>query len=308
VRQASGYDFGLRHLADVLAGSKAEKILRLGHDRLSTHGVGKAHSAARWMEIGRQLQRLGLLTAPAGDRPTVAVTAAGMEALKARKPVSLTRLMAAEKKSGTLRAGDIPCDEGLFEKLRGLRKHLADEAGVPPYVVFNDVTLRHIARAYPTRLQAMAAISGVGERKLADYGGLFIAAVSGWLDEGNAKQSFAPLEIQATPKPTKPSSTNGTAAVSSEMFEAGKSIAAIAAERGLAASTIETHLAQAVEAGRDLDPRQFYTPAEEAEMRVALDGYDDVSLKPVFEHLGGRISYGKLRIFRAFRDRAISSR
>jgi ATP-dependent DNA helicase RecQ len=216
--------------------------------------------------------------------------------------------MATGKKPGTLRTGDIPCDDGLFDKLRGLRKQLADEAGVPPYVVFNDVTLRHIAREYPTRLQAMAAIPGVGERKLADFGGLFIAAVSGWLDEGNAKQSFAPLEIASTPRPAKPTATNGTAAVSTEMFEAGKSPAAIATERGLAVTTIETHLAQAVEAGRDLDPRQFYTEAEEAEMRAALDGYEDVSLKPVFEHLGGRISYGKLRIFRAFRDRAINSR
>lgn len=154
----------------------------------------------------------------------------------------------------------------------------------------------------------MAAIPGVGERKLADYGGLFIAAISGWLDSGNEKQPFSPLEPPAaTPRPAKPAGTNGTAAISSEMFEAGKSVAAIAAERSLAVSTIENHLAQAVEAGRNLDPRQFYSEAEESEMRTALDGYADASLKPVFEHLGGRISYGKLRIFRAFSDRLSST-
>lgn len=306
VRQASGYDFGMRHLADILIGSKAEKILRLGHDQLSTYGVGKEHSSARWMEIGRQLQRLGLLSAADGDRPTVSLTSAGVEALKARAPVKLTRLMAVEKKPAATRAGDIPCDAGLFEKLRALRKQLADEASVPPYVVFTDVTLRHISRDYPVTLREFAAIPGVGERKLADFGGLFISAVNGWLDGGNARQVFEPLHhAPAAPrpaKPEKPAGTNGTAAISLEMFMAGKSIAEVAAERGLAESTIETHLAAAVEAGREIDLRLVITENEEAEIRKALDGYDDVALKPVFEHLGGRISYGKLRIFRAHLD------
>ncbi len=306
VRQASVYDFGLRHLADILIGSKAEKILRLGHDQLSTYGLGKGHSAAQWMEIGRQLQRLGLLSAADGDRPTVSLTREGAETLKARKPIHLTRLMAVEKKSAPTRAGDIPCDAALFEKLRGLRKQLADEAGVPPYVVFTDVTLRHIAREYPRTLREFAAIPGVGERKLADYGGLFISAVSGWLDEGHAKQSFDPLETSApAPRPPKPTSTNGTAAISLEMFMSGKSIAEVAVERGLAESTIETHLAAAVEAGREIDLRLVVTEEEEAEMRKAFEGYQDVALKPVFEQLGGRISYGKLRIFRAAMDREI---
>ncbi len=309
VRQASGYDFGLSHLANVLIGSKNEKLLRTGHDRLSTYGIGKEHSAAQWMEIGRQLQRLGLLTAATGDRPTVAVTADGMETLKSRATVTLSRLMAAAKKPAATRAGDIPCDEGLFEKLRALRKQLADEAGVPPYVVFTDVTLRHIARSYPLDHRAMAAIPGVGERKLADYGGLFIAAVSGWLDGGNEKQEFPPLDLPApAPRvPAKPAGANGTAAITCEMFEAGKSPAEIAAERGLVVSTIENHIAQAVEAGRGYDPRRFYTEAEESQMRAAFNGYDDVALKPVFDHLEGRISYGKLRIFRAFHDRAATS-
>jgi len=303
VRQASGYDFGMRHLADILIGSKAEKILRLAHDQLSTYGVGKGHTAAQWMEIGRQLQRLGLLAAADGDRPTVSLTAAGVEALKSRTPVKLTRLMATDKKPAAVRAGDIPCDEGLFEKLRALRKQLADEAGVPPYVVFTDVTLRHIARTYPVTLREFSTIPGVGERKLADFGGLFISAVNGWLDEGNPRQEFALLETAPTPlRPPKPTGTNGTAAVSFEMFMAGKPIAAIAAERGLAESTIETHIASAVEAGKKIDLRLLITEAEEDRIRLAFEGYHDIALKPVFEHLGGNISYGKLRIFRAHLD------
>jgi len=304
VRQASGYDFGLRHLADILIGSRAEKILRLGHDKLSTYNLGKGRSAAQWMEIGRQLQRLGLLTAGDGDRPTCTITPAGVEALKSRATITLTRLMSTEKKPAAIRAGDIPCDVGLFEKLRTLRKQLADEAGVPPYIVFTDVTLRHMAREYPQTLQAMSAIPGIGERKLADYGGLFMAVVMGWVDSGNEKQVFPPLELASpAPRPAKPAGTNGTASISMELFEAGKSIAAIAAERGLAENTIESHIAQAIEAGRDVDLRRVCTDDEERDMRAALAGYSDIALKPVFDHLGGCISYGKLRIFRAYLDR-----
>ncbi|MFU8893250.1 MAG: DNA helicase RecQ [Luteolibacter sp.] len=305
VRQASGYNFGMRHLADILIGSKAEKILRLGHDRLSTYNLGKDHSAAQWMEIGRQLQRLGLLSSGEGDRPTCTVTPAGVEALKSRSPIILTRLMATEKKPAAIRAGDIPCDEALFEKLRALRKQLADEAGVPPYVVFTDVTLRHIARDYPATLREFATIPGVGERKLADFGGLFIAAVNGWLDTGNERRSFDPLAISTSPaRPVRPTGTNGTAAVSMECFEAGKSIAAIADERGLAENTIESHIAQAIEAGREVDLSRICTDDEQREIRAALEDYQEAALKPVFEHLGGRISYGKLRIMRAWLERA----
>lgn len=74
----------------------------------------------------------------------------------------------------------------------------------------------------------------------------------------------------------------------------------IAAHRGLTTSTIETHLAHAVATGAAIDPRAFYSAAEEREIRAALDGYTEEASKPVFEHLGGRISYGKLRIFRPF--------
>ncbi len=309
VRRHSGCDFGLRHLADILIGSKAEKIARAGHDRLTTYGIGSGRPAAQWMEIGRQLARQGLLAIAPGDRPTVSITAAGLAALKARTPISLTRLMAVDKKSGTgaggMRAGDIPCDPGLFAKLRGLRKQLADEAGVPPYVVFTDVTLRHIAREYPTTLARIAGIPGVGERKLADFGGLFISAVNGWL-ASNEPMSFEPMAgpvsaPRAKPAPAEP--PNNTAIVTFERFDAGQSIAQIAAERGLSESTIESHILRAVEAGRAVDPRRFYTAAEEEEIRAAFNGYDDVALKPVFEHLGGRIGYGKLRIFRALANR-----
>jgi ATP-dependent DNA helicase RecQ len=91
-----------------------------------------------------------------------------------------------------------------------------------------------------------------------------------------------------------------------ERYKSGVSIDQIAKERGLAASTVESHLAKAVEGGEKLDPRAFYSADEEAEMRIAFEGHEGLALKPVFEKLGERVSYGSLRLFQAFESRATS--
>ena len=302
VKQSGHPPVGIRHLSDILAGSRSEKILTKRHDQLSTYGIGKEHSAAKWAEIARQLARKGWIAIDSGTFPTVTLTADGMTLLRERRPVSLTRLMATEK-SRAPRAGDIECDPALFDQLRAHRKQLADAAGVPPYVVFSDVALRHMAREYPRDNAAFLRIPGVGERKLADYGPSFISLISAWLDTHD-HQNFASLTSLPTslPKPPKPA-TNPTAQVTLELYRSGKSVSEIAKERNLTESTIENHLAAAISNGETLDPRSFYTAAEESEMRAALDGYTEESLKPVFEHLEGRISYGKLRLFRAFNAR-----
>ncbi|WP_367870654.1 DNA helicase RecQ [Luteolibacter sp. Populi] len=304
VKQAGGPPVGIRHLADILAGSRAEKILARNHDKLSTYGIGKEHSAAKWAEIARQLVRKGWFAVDGGDYPVVSVTAEGSTMLRERRAVSLSRLMALAE-SATRRAGDIECDADLFEALRTHRKQVADATGVPPYVIFSDVALRHMAREYPADDASFLRIPGVGERKLADYGPGFLREISAWLATHD-RHNFAPLPDLA-PRLPKPA-VNATAHATLELWRAGKSIDEIAAERGFVASTIESHLALAIEAGEDIDPRRFYTGEEEAEMRAALDGYDDPSLKPVFEHLGGRLSYGKLKLFRAIETRlALSS-
>jgi len=304
VKQSGHPPVGIRHLSDILAGSRSEKILTKRHDQLSTYGIGKEHSAAKWAEIARQLARKGWIAIDSGTFPTVTLTADGMTLLRERRPVSLTRLMATEK-SRAPRAGDIECDQALFNHLRAHRKQLADTAGVPPYVVFSDVALRHMAREYPMNDAAFLRIPGVGERKLADYGPSFIGLIATWL-ETHDRQNFASLTSfpETLPKPPKPA-TNPTAQVTLELHRSGKSVSEIAKERNLTESTIENHLAAAISNGETLDPRSFYTAEDEQEIRAALEGYTEESLKPVFEHLEGRISYGKLRLFRAFNARFV---
>jgi ATP-dependent DNA helicase RecQ len=167
--------------------------------------------------------------------------------------------------------------------------------------VFSDVSLRHMARGYPDDPDSLRRVPGVGERKLADFGGPMLEAIAAWLAE-HPRQSFPDLRAAApvARKMKVENEINGTALATLERYRAGVGIDAIGKERGLAASTIESHLAKAIEFGEKLDPRAFYSSAEEEDMRVALAGHEGPELKSIFEKLGGRISYGQLRLFAAF--------
>ncbi len=198
LRQKSGFATGLQHVVEVLTGARTEKVLRWGHDTVSTHGLGRDQPRAYWVDLGRQLLRLGLLEATGDQFATVRVSDRGLEILRQRGQVLLTRPMpAAEREApGTgrrraPRAGEIECDEGLFAVLRRLRAALAAERNVPPYVIFSDTTLRHMAREYPRDEASLLQIPGVGHRKLADFGQAFHAAIVGWL-LAHPRQSFPP--------------------------------------------------------------------------------------------------------------------
>lgn len=300
IRQAGNFSVGLNHVSEVLTGGLSEKVQRWKHDALTTHGIGKDQPRPYWVEIGRQLLRLGLLVGSEDKFPTVSVSQLGIDALKKRETIRLTRALETPRTKSAARNGDIPCDAGLFECLRALRKELADVRNVPPYVVFSDVTLRHFSREYPQESAALLGIPGVGEKKRDDYGEAFLAKIRQWLG-GNPRQEFAPLERPGKPEP-RPSGAgilNGTAQLTLELWKSGKSVVEIVEIRKLALTTIENHLAQAINCGEPIDPRAFYSAAEEEEMRSALEGYHEDSLKPLYEQLEGRISYGKLHLYRA---------
>ena len=182
IAQHGSFNVGLNHIIEVLTGADTEKIHRWGHDRLSTYGIGKELSRPAWAAIARELMRLGYVAVAEGEFATLELTPEGRELLRSRAAITLTKPMNLPKaKRVARREGDIACDEILFERLRVLRKQLADERKVPAYVVFGDATLRQMARDYPVRVAEMEGITGVGEKKRAEFGETFADAIADFL-------------------------------------------------------------------------------------------------------------------------------
>jgi len=190
IRQASRFTVGMNHIIEVLTGADTDKIRRWGHDRLTTYGIGRDLSRPQWSAVGRELMRLGYVAVAAGEYATLELSETGLELLRTRAPVTLTKPMDLPRaKRVVRREGDIACDEILFERLRALRKRLADERKVPAYVIFGDATLRAMAREYPAQLADMEGIFGMGEKKRAEFGEIFAAAIAEFL-ETNPQQAF----------------------------------------------------------------------------------------------------------------------
>src|SRR6478752_1500688 len=172
-----GFGFGLGHVVDVLRGADTEGIRQRSHNELSTYGIGGELKRAEWQAIGRELLRLGLVECAPGKFATLSLTPAGVEALRKRTSIVLTKQIEIAEKSARIKQGAIECDEVLFAHLRALRRQLADERGVPAYIIFSDVSLREMARKYPTNSTEFRHIPGVGEQKLKDFGEVFMSAI-----------------------------------------------------------------------------------------------------------------------------------
>ncbi|MGI8437562.1 MAG: DNA helicase RecQ [Chthoniobacterales bacterium] len=199
VRAKSGFAFGLNHIVEVLLGADTEAVRQRGHHELSTYGIGRDLKKGAWQAIGRELLRLGLLETAPGKFATLELTDAGVQMLRDRTSLTLTKpidVPTATKTKG--RAGAIECDETLFDQLRTVRRTLADERNVPAYVIFSDVSLREMARSYPATPAEFRSIPGVGEQKLRDLAEPFLAAIRGYL-EAKPRNEFG----EATPVPGK---------------------------------------------------------------------------------------------------------
>ena len=185
--------FGAAQIIDILRGARNERVLSRGHDTLSVYGIGKQRSVDEWRSVARALLHQGLIDETQDGYPVLSLNAQSGPVLRQELVV---RIAAPAKKSRTragsgaaadsaagagagTRAAAAPSAQSsaLFERLRALRKSLADEHGLPPYVVFHDATLREMAERRPLTLNQFAELPGVGQAKLARYGDQFIAVV-----------------------------------------------------------------------------------------------------------------------------------
>lgn len=293
----TGERFGAVHVIGVLRGMRDERILRLGHDQLPTYGIGRDLSLQEWRHLVQGLLRAGYIRAAADEFNAVKVTERGNAVLRKGETVLLpaARVLAAPQ------TGDRAVSHAaLFDRLRELRKRLADERGIPPYVIFHDTTLRQMAAALPATLTDLLRIQGVGERKLQDCGAPFLAAIAGYVRETGALPEGAPASPPRRPRPARPGPTILTTL---DLFTRGMSPSEIADHRSLALSTIEGHLAEAIEAGEQVDIRRLIDERKRRAIEAAIGELGPAPLGPLLEHLGAGYSYGEIRFVRAALER-----
>ncbi len=296
----TGERFGLTHLIRVLTGSRDRRIVQLGHDKLPTFGVGRDHSRREWRIIAEEVLRAGYARADAEQFDAVKVAPLGEEVLFRGRTVALPLPNGAVPSRASRPAAAVSGatqNPDLFERLRELRKRLADERSVPPYVVFHDSTLRQMAAQLPTTLDSLTRVQGVGARKLQDFGAPFASAISEYVSETGAE----PVSLDAPPpqsrriaRPLGPSARQ-----SAELVNEGMSPREAAAARGLALSTIQTHLAEAIEWGVPLDIDRLVPGEWRQAIEATIGEHGLLSLRDLRELLGEKCEYNDIRIVAA---------
>ncbi len=299
IRLKSGFGVGQNHMIEVLTGANTEKVRRWGHERLPVYGNGKnVHSRPEWAAISRELIRLGYLQQMTEPFTILELTAQGKDFLQECQPIILTKPMRAPEKK-TSSTGDLAHDEMLFHQLRQLRKNVADERDVPAYVVFSDVALRQMSREYPVNEREFMQISGVGSRKLQEFGVIFLKAIADYL-EAQPRQSFS-RDSSSSPPPSGASKNKPLGATVQETlrgFQSGLTVEAIAMQRGLVRGTIYGHLEQAIQAGETIDHTRLLTSDQQSQIAVAFAQTGFGNLTGAKELLGDLFDYGQLRLFR----------
>jgi len=183
-----GQRFGMGYVVDVLRGANNQRIRELQHDKLPVYGIGKDQSHEHWVSVLRQLIHLGFVTQNIALHSALQLTEAARPLLRGEVPLMLAvpRLVTVKAKSYSQKTFGGNYDRKLFAKLRKLRKAIADEANVPPYVVFNDATLIEMSEQLPITASEMLSVNGVGHRKLERFGKPFLLMIKDHIDDEDA--------------------------------------------------------------------------------------------------------------------------
>jgi ATP-dependent DNA helicase RecQ len=267
-------------IVDVLRGARNANVLSKGLDRLKTYGIGAQTSWFDWQQYIVQMVNQGLLEIAFHKNNALELTPLARQVLFEGKRVKLTvpQRREAGKKAPAKKASTAKGKAGLFEHLRKFRASLAKERGLPPYLIFNDASLKEMEKYAPRTEAAMLEISGVGARKMEVYGELFLTEINAYLNQKTGGKS-------------------DTALKSYELFAAGASVEEIAEQRGLKSVTIISHLCKCFTDGKPVDLSPFISPQELAQVKAqkTLLG-NPQELKPYFEALNEEVPYERIRI------------
>ncbi|MBO0991627.1 DNA helicase RecQ [Bacillus sp. SD088] len=279
--------FGKTMVAQVLTGSANQKVKNFGFQNLSTYGIMKEKSQKDVNEFIDFLTAEGYLKPTDGTYPILMLTERAGEILKGNELVYQKEKVQISK---------VVEDNELFERLRQLRRDIAEEEKVPPYIIFSDVTLREMSGKLPLNNEELMQIKGVGDRKLEAYGPQFLEAIQQYCDEkGIERETFSMPIIEK--KVTSQSSKEASHHTTYQLLQGGKEIAEIAAERGLSERTVEGHIIKCDQEGMAVSWDQFIPTAFESLIKQAVEQAETTRLTPIKEQLPEEVSFFMIRAY-----------
>jgi ATP-dependent DNA helicase RecQ len=298
----TGEIFGASHLVDVLLGVENPKVLKYGHQKLSTYGIGKDLSKKQWLHISRQLIQRGMLVQD-GKFGSLQLTPKASQVLKGVEKFS--GIMEPEKAEKTIagKVAEVEFDSVLFEILRKMRKEFADAAHVPPYVIFSDKTLIEMAAYYPTSVDSMEKIFGVGSRKLARYGQAFIEVIAEYCDKHQLVEKRKPGTQRKEAKSNE--ERNPRHILIGEAYNSGDTIQELMGRYGVQQGTILNHLSRYILEGHTIRSDEFLDlpGIPDDILQKVMQAFKALGieyLKPVYEELNGAVNYDDLKILRLY--------
>jgi ATP-dependent DNA helicase RecQ len=290
----TGELFGVTHIIRVLRGSRAQDLLKRGHDRLSTYNIGGEFSKKEWKYLARQFLNQGLMQRDP-QYGGLSLTEKAYAVFRGEEKVWGTLPDQARRQT----AVSPDHDAALFNQLRAKRKELADAADLPPYTIFHDRTLVEMATYFPQSEAAFAQLYGVGKVKLEKYAGEFLPLIRAYCAEHEIEEKQR--IVRAAPSGSAGKSRREEVA---ELFNDGRSVPEIAAHFDVKRRTVLKHLWRTVQAGEPLHGADGLldlceaSPAEQEEALEAFAAHGPDFLRPVYDDLEERVSFDDLNLLR----------
>jgi ATP-dependent DNA helicase RecQ len=293
--------FGLMYTIDVLRGSKDKRILGNGHDTLSTYGIGKDRTTEEWKMLGRSLIHQGLIDEATDGYSVLRLNDLSWEVLRKQRTVLIAVSQLKPSVSVTPIAPVNTAEtEELYDRLQKLRKRIADEQAVPPYVVFSNASLRLMAQQQPQVRGQFLQISGVGDRKLSQYGDVFLAEIRDFRVEKGLPIQSETFSAPPPSPPEEPIEASYTQRYTLELHQKGLKPADIAEQRNIRLSTVTSHLAELLEMGYLVDLDRLVADDRKTRILKAIAKVGDDSLTQLREYLGDVYGYDEIRLVRAW--------
>ncbi len=300
----TGERFGMNHIIDVLRGSKGRRVVSLGHNQLSTYGIGRDYSKRQWQSMGWQFLHQGFMTQDM-EFGGLHLTPEAWAVFKGEKTVFGRPAAKEPEKSPADRNRKIlfKYNQDLFELLRQERMEIARSLNIPPFVVFADRSLAEMASAYPQSQESLLAIHGVGRTKYEKYGRRFIEIITEYCKLNDID---APETIQTRAKPVQPKTTGQLRYCQvGERYNKGRSIKDLMASYQVKLDTVLGHLTRYAAEGNPIRSDGILEasslPAEKIKGVIRqIDTHGTDYLQPVFAALEGEVSYTELRLIRLY--------